>query len=264
MATDATWNGTTDASDFTATTDPPWVGGIVPTSGGTITITTVKEPTAHLPTTGTYHFSVATGIWPSIGSWVNGAKVGNVTINHGSASPTCYSNITGNLVISAGNLGVAATVTGTTTVAAGATLTSWTSTYTGAVTIAGSLVVPSTYTATFTAGLTLSGSLTLTGAAALAGPVALRGTVNLLSKWALAGQAVNLGTATILASGRTLNGATATSITSSGAIIQGGITVATINNMTAGTGRIWARRWTGTGNGTVVKTLAPHYALGMR
>ena len=90
------------------------------------------------------------------------------------------------------------------------------------------------------------------------------GVISLAGNQTLAYIACDFRNAIFCGSGRTLNGADAISLASANAIIQGGASVVTINNMTGSVGTIFARRWTGTGNGTAVKTLAPHWLLGMR
>ena len=102
--------------------------------------------------------------------------------------------------------------------------------------------------------LTLAAAKTLT----------LAGVVQLSGNPVLNAGTLNLGHSAILASGRTIDGVSLAALTSSGAIIQGGASVVTINNMTGSVGTIFARRWTGTGNGTKVQTLAPHWLLGLR
>lgn len=119
-------------------------------------------------------------------------------------------------------------------------------------------------------GASAAGSVTLTNVTCRVLTLAADRTLTLAGVVTLSGNPVlnagtlNLGHSTILASGRTISGASLVALTSSGAIIQGGASVVTINNMTGSVGTIFARRWTGTGNGTKVQTLAPHWLLGLR
>ena len=215
MAT-RTWNATID-TDFTNNAN--WAEGAYPVAGDTIVHASGTVASTNRPTDGPYHILVNSAVvGGNVGNYVAApGTIGNVTVSHAGASPSCTKPITGNLEVTAGTFNLGAPVTGTTNIAAGAVFNALvTVTLTGAATVAGALTVGNAVTLTFTAGLTLSGSLTLTGTGKMAGPVTFAGTVNLLSNWALAGQAVDLAGAAVVAGGNvTIDGTDATSVTHS-------------------------------------------------
>jgi len=104
VATNGTWTGAA-STVFDAAGN--WAGGVVASgTGAIITITGVTfVPASNRPTTGTFHFVVASGITVAdLSAWLNGAEVGDVTVNHASAvvsiGDTIY--VTGNIVVTLG------------------------------------------------------------------------------------------------------------------------------------------------------------------
>jgi len=123
-----------------------WTEGAYAVNGDTIVIQTETAPATNRPDTITdvFHFTVASGVTVTLDSWLNGALIGNVTINHASADVTLVGAMTGNVTVTAGGLTVGGNIAGAgtnTIAAAGEIVLSGDATVTGAVANAGSVQV---------------------------------------------------------------------------------------------------------------------------
>jgi len=119
-----------------------WDNGVA-VDGDTIDASSGTAPTANRPTTGTFHFSITNAVEPTISSFLNGAAIGDVTVNAG-AIARCTSDITGNVVVTSGYLRpmAAITISGTTDIAVAGTLNlNGNVTAVGEVTLAGTLAL---------------------------------------------------------------------------------------------------------------------------
>jgi len=121
FAADVTWTAAVN-TDFTNVGN--WTGGVPAADGDTIDSTTSTAPATNRPAAGTFHFNITNAVSPYISSFLNGAAIGNVTVNSGAGAVVCASAITGNVVITSGQLrpSAAITISGTTDIAAAGTL----------------------------------------------------------------------------------------------------------------------------------------------
>ena len=140
FADTVTWTAAVN-TDFTNVGN--WTGGVPAADGDTIDSTTATAPATNRPTEAgeTYHFSITNAVTVTISSFLNGAAIGNVTVDNAGATVYCGGAITGNVVVTNGlfwptNI----TISGTTNVAAAGTWTLvGTNTAVGEVTLAGAL-----------------------------------------------------------------------------------------------------------------------------
>jgi len=156
-----TWNN--GAADGNFNTNGNWEEGSPPADTDTIDISDETAPTTNRPTAGkTFHFNITHALNAVvISDWLDGAAIGNVTVNHADAMVYSGTNVSGNVIVSAGiwTPGTTETTVGTTTVASGASFWPSNATSTGLVTInpGGVLMVWNTFTAN--GGVSLGGTL---------------------------------------------------------------------------------------------------------
>jgi hypothetical protein len=126
MATDGTWTGSVlDYLDYTDLDN--WLGGAAYANGTGATITLAPADDSYIPTTNrpstvtdVFHFIIASNVTVTLDNWLNGALIGNVTVNHEGAatSVTCVAAITGTATVTDGVLVANGNLNGAVTVAA--------------------------------------------------------------------------------------------------------------------------------------------------
>jgi hypothetical protein len=122
MSKATTW--TSLAGDRNWNTGGNWTSG-VGADGDTLGIASALTPTSNVPTSGTFHFTIANGVTVDLANWIAGdGTIGNVTVNHSSAVVTAGGyDVNGNLTVTLGRFSLlgSLSVLGTLDVAAGGT-----------------------------------------------------------------------------------------------------------------------------------------------
>jgi hypothetical protein len=121
MSKATTW--TSLAGDRNWNTGGNWTSG-VGADTDTLGISDATKPTSNIPTSGVFHFTIASGVTVALKDWTNGGTIGNVIVNHASAvvNPGDL-DVEGNLTVTLGRFSLLGglSVLGTLDVAAGGT-----------------------------------------------------------------------------------------------------------------------------------------------
>ena len=125
MPQETTWQADVVGSETDFTNVGNWADEHVAVALDTINSSTSTAPASNRPTTVTdvYHFNITNAVVSTISEFLNGALIGNVTVNKAGATVGSLSAVTGTLLVTAGSFHARGiTITDLVTVAAAGTL----------------------------------------------------------------------------------------------------------------------------------------------